>query len=243
MVDGLFGEKQKILGDLMRVLAIISAGGGSKGILLKNLVKLGGRPLLYYTLKAALDSSVIGRTVVSTDNDKIARFTKKMGAEVIHRPKKLSGNKIGLEPSIIHVLNYLERNEDYIPDIIITLQNTSPFRTAKHINDAFSLLKKGKYDSIVSVFVSHDLIWNCKNEKCFPNNYNLLNRPNRQQMKNQFIENGAIYITKYSLLKKNKCRISGRIGLYKMPVELSIQIDCKHDLLLSEQIMRNIRCD
>ena len=118
------------------------------------------------------------------------------------------------------------------------LQNTSPLRSSLHIDGALSLFRKGGYDSVVSGFISHYLFWKTSRKNAEPINYNPLKRPNRQQMNNQFIENGAIYVTKYDQFKKNKCRISGRIGFYEMPEELSIQIDSKFDLLFTELIMK-----
>ena len=97
---------------------------------------------------------------------------------------------------------------------------------------------KNNFDSVFSGYKTHHLIWKIKGKFSSPTNYNLLDRPNRQQMKNQFVENGAIYITKYSLFEKNKCRISGKIGLYEMPEELSIQIDSKFDLIVAEQFIK-----
>jgi CMP-N,N'-diacetyllegionaminic acid synthase len=236
MADGQFGKKK---GNSVQVLAIIPARGGSKGIPMKNIVKLGKFPLLHYTIDAALKSSIINKIVVTSDNFQILKIAEKMGVDTIHRPKKLSGNKIGLEPTILHTLNHL-KNKKYIPDYVITLQNTSPFRNHMDIDRAFSILKKGRFDSVVSAFKSHNLMWKYENEYS-PINYDLFNRPNRQQMKNQFIENGAIYITKYSLLKKNQSRISGKIGLYEMPEESSIQIDSEYDLLLAKEILKKMK--
>lgn len=223
----------------MKVLSIIPARGGSKGILMKNLIPLDKKPLLYYTIRSSLDSKYINRTIVSTDNHKIAKKAKQIGAEVVLRPKTLATDKIAIEPTIKYTLDQLKRSEQYEPEVVILLQNTSPLRTSNHIDEAMNLFMKGKYDSIASVFASHYLLWNSKNHNIRPVNYNPLKRPNRQQMKDQFIENGSIYITKYLSFRKSNCRISGRIGLYKMPEELSVQIDSLHDLFLVEEIIKN----
>ena len=126
----------------MKVLSIIPARGGSKGIPLKNLVLLNQKPLLYYTVIASLKSKIINKTVVSTDNKKIGKVALKLGAEVVYRPKKLATDTTALEPVIEHVLNYLNRHQNYTPDIIVILQNTSPLRTAKHIDEALTLMRK-----------------------------------------------------------------------------------------------------
>ncbi len=223
----------------MEILSIIPARGGSKGIPLKNLKLLNGKPLLDYSVNASLKSKFISRTLVSSDHPKIIKRAKKLGAEVITRPKYLATDSSHLEPVVEHCLNYLKLKENYIPDIIILLQNTSPFRTKKHIDDALSKFLHLNFDSMLSCFSSHYFLWKLKENKLFSVNHNPKNRPNRQQMNDQFIENGAIYITKYDAFKKSHCRISGKIGLYIMSQELSIDIDTKFDLLKVNNFLKN----
>ena len=98
----------------MKILSVIPARGGSKGIRLKNLVRLDGKPLLHYTVKASLESKLVNRTVVSTDNKKIAEQAKKLGAEVIIRPKRLSTDESLLEPVIQHVLDFLKSKKNIV---------------------------------------------------------------------------------------------------------------------------------
>ena len=134
----------------MKILSIIPARGGSKGIRLKNLVRLDGKPLLHYTIRASLESKLVDRTIVSTDNKKIAEQAKKLGAEVITRPKQLATDESLLEPVIQHVLDFLKAKKKYRPDIIVLLQNTSPLRSSEYVDGALSLLIKKKYDSVLS---------------------------------------------------------------------------------------------
>lgn len=223
----------------MKIISIIPARGGSKGIPMKNLVPLNGKPLLYYTVSASLNSSAVSRTVVSTDNEKIANYAQSMGVEVVYRPKRLSGDTVRLEPVIFHLLNHFRKNENYMPDTIVTLQNTSPFRNAKHIDKALSLFKRGGYDSVISGFKSKFLLWKKKGKYVIPINYDPIMRPRRQEIKKYFIENGAIYITKYSSLQKFNSRVCGKVGLYQMPQELSIEIDSYSDLFLAKQIFKH----
>ena len=221
----------------MEILSIIPARGGSKGIPLKNLVFLKKKPLLYYTVNASLDSK-INRTVVSTDNPEISKFAKKFGAEVILRPKKLSDDKSQIEPVMSYVLEHLKKQENYLPDLVILLQNTSPLRNSQHIDGALRFFNKNKLDSVLSGYMSHNLMWQVNQKTAKPINYNPLKRQNRQDMKDQFVENGAIYITKKTLFDKTQCRISGKTGMFEMPEELSLQIDSKHDLLFAQQILK-----
>jgi len=223
----------------MEIMSIVPARGGSKGIRLKNLQLLNGKPLLDYSVNASLQSKFITRTIVSTDHSKILERAKKLGADIIKRPKHLANDFARIEPVIDHCLKYLKLKENYHPDIIILLQNTSPLRTKKHIDNALQFFLTSKFDSLLSGYTSHHFFWNIKNTNAVPINYNPQARPNRQDFDNQFIENGAIYITKYSSFKKSKCRISGKIGFFEMPQELSIDIDTKLDLLDANQKIIN----
>ncbi len=222
----------------MKILSIIPARGGSTEIPMKNIIKINKKYLLDYTVTASLNSKHITKTIVSTNDNKIANIAKKLKAEVIKRPNNLSGNKIRIEPTIEHVLKELEKNQRYKPDIIVLLQNTSPLRNSKHIDESIKLFKKQKLDSLFSGYKSHNLFWKVIKNKTIPINYKPNNRPNRQQMNDQFIENGAIFVFTYNSFQKNKCRLSGKIGMYEMPEFLSMQIDSLNDVLLIEQILK-----
>ena len=215
----------------MNILSIIPARGGSKGIPSKNIVKINNKPLLYYTVEASLKSKFVNRTIVSTDDKKIEKVASSLGAEVIIRPKKLANDTIGLEPAINHVLDHLKTNENYIPDIILILQNTSPHSTSVHIDEAITLFKNKKYDSMLSGFSYYTFLWKKQNNSSVkPVSYDPNKRPNHQKMDEQLYENGAFFISTLSAFKKSNCRVSGKIGFYKMPIELSYNIDTMKDL-------------
>jgi len=215
----------------MKVLCILPARGGSKGIPNKNLKKINGKPLLEYSIKAALESKMVNKAIVCSENLKILNVAKKFGIEVIKRPKKLATDKSSLEPTIEFVLKYLKNNEKYEPDIIVLLQNTSPLRNSKHIDKAIQLMKKMKYDSIVTGFTIHSLFWKKSKNGITPLNYDPQNRPQRQVNEGEILqENGAMFITTLKAFRKSNCRISGKIGFFKMPLELSYNIDTAQDL-------------
>jgi len=224
----------------MEIMAIIPARGGSKGIPLKNLKLLNGKPLIDYSINGSLKSKFITRTIISSDHPKILKRAEKLGAEILKRPKHLATDSSQLEPVMEHCLNHFKLKENYIPDIIILLQNTSPLRTKNHIDDALSTFLDSKFDSMMSCYSSHYFLWTLKKNILSPKNHDPKNRANRQQMNNQFIENGAIYITRYTAFKKSHCRISGKIGLYEMPKELSIDIDNKLDLVEANKKIKNL---
>ena len=183
---------------MKKILSFIPARGNSKGIPLKNLAELNGQPLLHYTVNASLDSELINRTIVSTDNKKIKEESKKLGAEVVDRPKKLSGDTITIEPSIEYTLDFLKKKENYVPDVIILLSNTHPFKTSEHIDEALSLLFKKNFDSILSGFETHTFFWKKQsNSTIIPLNYDPQKRPNRQDVEIPLFENGAFFATTY----------------------------------------------
>lgn len=224
---------------MKKILSFIPARGNSKGIPLKNLVELNGKSLLDYTVSASLNSKLINRTIVSTDNKKIKEESKMLGAEVVVRPKKLSGDKIGIEPAIQYTLDFLKKKENYVPDVIILLSNTHPFKTSLHIDEALSLLFKKKYDSVLSGFETHTFFWKKQsNSTITPLNYDPQKRPNRQDIDIPLFENGALFATTYSAFIKSKYRISGKIGFYKMPLDASYNIDTPNDLIDAEKLMQ-----
>ncbi|SVE64001.1 uncharacterized protein METZ01_LOCUS516855, partial [marine metagenome] len=166
----------------MKILAVIPARKGSKGLRSKNLTLLNGYPLIHYTTKACVNSKLVDKTVVSTDSDRIAAIAKNLGAQVINRPKQLSHGKAPIEPVIQHVLDNLKNKKKYSPDIIVLLQNTSPLRDSKDIDGVLSVLIKGKYDSALSGFPYHTFVWNVeKDSSIIPHSYDPQNRLRRQE--------------------------------------------------------------
>ena len=112
----------------MDILSIIPARGGSKEIPKKNIISIGGKPLIAWTVEASIQSKYINRTIVSSDSAEILRISRKFGAETLKRPSYLSTDKSPSEPVISHTLTYLQKKERYQPDIIVFLQPTSPLR-------------------------------------------------------------------------------------------------------------------
>ena len=141
----------------MKVLGIIPARGGSKGIPNKNLRELAGKPLLAYTLEAANDSGVFDRLVLSTESEAIAELGRHLGLEVpFMRPAELAADDSPMLAVIQHAVTELEQR-GWRPDIIVLLQPTSPFRRAERIREAVRFLNNGDSDSVVSVVEIPDL--------------------------------------------------------------------------------------
>lgn len=220
---------------MKKVLALIPARGGSKGIPNKNIKLFNGRPLIEWSIKLALKSKLIDKVVVSSDSLKIINISKKLGAEVILRPKNISGDKATTESAIIHCIEYFKN--DY--EAIILLPPTSPLRKKNDINNAIKFFYLNKLDSCFSGSKLTDfLIWNYDKiyKKYKSINYDFKNRGSRQNRKLGYVENGSIYIFKPSLIIKKNNRIGGKFDIFNMDFWQSFEIDEKNDWKLLETI-------
>ena len=225
-----------------KIIAIIPARGSSKRLPKKNIKLLAGKPLISYTIEEAKKSNFINRILVSTEDKKIEKISKKYGVEVIKRPKKLAINLATTEDVIKHVVSYLENFEKYYPDIIIILQPTSPLRNVKDIDSAIEKFLKTKCDSIVSLCeISHYRYWMflIKRDKLIP----FVKSKSKSNLNKQkiFQLNGAIYIMNRDTIM-NQDKIRGKITRgYIMPPERSIDIDSEVDFKLAEFLIRKKR--
>ena len=217
----------------MKILGIIPARGGSKGIPRKNIKLLNGKPLIAYTIEAALASN-LDRVIVSTDCKEIAGISKEYGAEVIIRSFNLAEDTTPTLPVLQHVVSKLEVEFD----AVMTLQPTSPLRTSKHINEAIELFESDKeVDSLVSVVeVPH----NYMPEKLmsFDGKYLTGNREvkRRQEISTMYARNGAaIYITKTE--KLGEYIFGGKILPYFMSKINSFDIDDMEDWEIVERLI------
>jgi CMP-N,N'-diacetyllegionaminic acid synthase len=224
---------------LERVLAIIPARGGSKGIPRKNLRRLAGRPLLVHTIDHALATSSVSRVVVSTDDDEIAAVAAGAGAEVVRRPAVLAADEAISESVLLHVLDHLRDAESYEPGLVVFLQATAPIRRKNDIDDAITRLREAGADSLLSVVPSRSFIWRVVHGEPTPLNYDHRVRPRRQDMPLEFVENGSIYVFKPWVLRQTTNRLGGRVAMYVMSRWSAVDIDDPGDLALCEWIMAN----
>ncbi len=149
----------------MIVLGIIPARGGSKGVPYKNIKQLNGKPLLSYTIEAALSVKLLSRVVVSTDDQRIADVAKQYGASVIMRPKELAVDESRTEDALLHVLDHLVEKEDFVPDIVLTLEPTSPLRKSESIDACIKIFENKDIDSVISVVETKACYGNIKDYK------------------------------------------------------------------------------
>jgi len=224
----------------LNILGVIPARGGSKGIKKKNITKILGKPLIYYTIKAAKKSKIISDLIVSTDSKEIAKISKKIGADVpFIRPKSLATDKTQTLPVIKHALKKIELKKKKIFDYIVLIQPTCPLRTSKDIDLSVLRLIKSKFHSITSITdvgATHPYRMKIIKNKRLKNfiNQGYENMKPRQELKKVFIRNGAIYAFKRSVLLKEKSLVSKKNLPYIMPKERSINIDSHEDLLLAK---------
>ena len=221
----------------MSKIAIIPARSGSKGLKDKNIKDLCGKPLLAYTIEAAIESNIFDCIHVSTDSEKYAHIAKRYGAEVpFLRDKEYATDLTSTWDTVRHVLQkYQEIGRCF--DIVVVLQPTSPFRTAEDICNAYGLFKEKNALSVVSVCQVKDspLLCNYIGEDLSLNNFidiNLTKR--RQDMPIYYKINGAIYMLKKSILDDINGLYGANSYAYIMEADASIDIDTEFDFDVAE---------
>jgi|TARA_R100000501_G_C2616472_1_gene109998 N-acylneuraminate cytidylyltransferase/CMP-N,N'-diacetyllegionaminic acid synthase len=213
------------------MLAIIPARGGSKGLPGKNIKELNGKPLIAYTIEAALKSKYITRVIVSTDDIEIVKVAKQYGAEVpFVRPSYLATDAAKAIDAYKYTYERLEKEEKKEISEFVVLQPTSPFRTEKHIDKAIELFKEKKADSVISYCQEyHPIVWHKyiteagKIESIFEDKIN-----NRQEEKPTYFPNGAIYIFKRKLIDQEVYYTNNSFA-YIMSRKDSVDIDTIED--------------
>lgn len=226
------------------MLAIIPARGGSKGLPGKNIKELMGKPLIAYTIEAALNSSTINRVIVSTDDNKIASVAKQYGAEVPYiRNSELASDRASAIDVYIDVIQRLEIENKTDPFMV--LLPTVPFRTSENIDEAYDLFNKKKARTLISVVEAKtpaswylDINKDGIVQSC---GYGLERGTvlNRQENKKNYIPNGAIYILDYELLKKERTYYCEKTIPYIMDGKSSVDIDSIEDFEYAEYLLQN----
>ena len=231
----------------MKFLAIIPARKGSKGIKNKNFKNFNGKPLIYWTIKAAKKSKFIDKLIVSTNSKNILNFalSQKVMCPFL-RPENISNSRSKAKDVILHTINFLKKNHNYTPDAIIYLQPTSPLRETKDINNACKRFIRFKPDSLVSVVKVHhnhnsDEQFKFKKRFILKKVSNSKNKiPLRQAKESFYGKNGAaISITK---MDKIKYFVDGGLLLgLEMNKLKSIDIDDIYDFKLAEVIQKKFK--
>lgn len=224
----------------MSVLAVIPARGGSKGVPRKNLSKIAGKPLVAWTIEAALSSTVIDRVIVSTDDREIAETACNFGAEAPWlRPDELAGDDAPALGVARHALEACA-TEGFEPEWLFLLQPTSPLRISDDIIGALDLVKKAGGDSVVSVTETHiHPAW------MFHLNAGQGLSPwqegsaatNRQDRETLYVPNGAIYLARSSLLRGGGSWYNPQTLGWIMPHDRSLDIDSQFDVEIANILL------
>jgi N-acylneuraminate cytidylyltransferase/CMP-N,N'-diacetyllegionaminic acid synthase len=228
-----------------KVVAVIPARGGSKGLPGKNTRLLAGKPLIAWTIEAALGARSIGRVILSTDSEEIAAVGRSYGADVpFMRPSELAQDNSLAIDAYIYTVDRLnadavkDRSDFPAIDELVVLLPTAPLRESADIDNAVELFHEKNADSVISYYPApHPLQWHRyideKGVICsfFADGNRLANR---QEEKEAYLPNGAIYVFKYSVLKERKAYYTDRTYPYLMPASRSVDVDTLDDFQLAE---------
>lgn len=222
-----------------KILVVIPARGGSKGIPRKNIRLLDNKPLISYTINIARHSSYVDDVVVTTDDSEIALISEKFGASVVRRSEELSSDEIPLDPVIYDAMNQKEKQAFDEYDIVITLQPTSPLIKTSTLDAAIEKFEDFSIDSVISVVDDRHLSWGFDeaNQRYFPN---YIERKNRQYLPKEFRETGAILATRRSFVHENS-RLGTNIELIEVSREESVDIDNYEDWWIAENYLQKKR--
>lgn len=217
----------------VKILAVIPARGGSKGIPKKNIRLLSGMPLISYAIKTALKCKEITDVYVTTDSEEIAEVAENYGAQIVERSSELSGDQVTLDPVIYNAVLRAEREKDFKYDYVITMQPTSPLLKPESLSAALEMLEKEKSDCVISVINKPHLSWKRQDGNIVPN---YVQRLNRQDLPPNYMETGAFVITKRCMMTE-KTRMAGKISVFQVSEDEGIDIDDKNDWILSEALL------
>lgn len=226
------------------VACLILARGGSKGVPRKNTYPLDNKPLIAYSIEAAQTSQMVDRVIVSTDDEEIAEISRSFGADIpFMRPTDLAQDDSSSMDVIIHAIQWLNKNEGYLPEYVLLLQPTSPLRIAIDIDCAIALAVQKDADGVVSVTDTPDHPYLAKQIAQDGRLADFIQKPdiyvNRQSLPPVYIVNGAIYLAKREIILNKKTFYTENTYAYVMPADRSLDIDTPWDMYLAELILRD----
>jgi|SaaInlStandDraft_4_1057021.scaffolds.fasta_scaffold24109_2 CMP-N,N'-diacetyllegionaminic acid synthase len=215
------------------ILAIIPARGGSKRLPRKNIIELGGKPLIVWSIEAAIQSQYVDDVVVSSDCDRILEISSEFDVNTIKRPNILAEDTSSSNGVVEHVINTMSRSGK-LYDFLVLLQPTSPLRNHEDIDSAFNILFDNDASALISTYKVNSKILKAFSEnsdgfiECISNNKYPFMR--EQDLPEVYMSNGAIYITKVEEFLKEKSFFTDRTVRYIMSKEKSFDIDTLSDL-------------
>lgn len=222
----------------MQIVAIIPARGGSKGIPRKNIRLLNGKPLIAYAIERARQSPHITAVFVSTDSREIADVAQRYGAFVIERDSALADDLVTLDPVIWQATEAVEQQLGHGFDAVITLQPTSPLLTQETLDQAIEFFLAQDIDTLISAVNRPHLSWGKDEAGNLRPLYD--KRKNRQELPPHYVETGAFLITRRGCIRPDT-RIGGKVSVYEVPIEESVDIDGSEDWILADSLLRRKR--
>ena len=223
---------------MSRILAIIPARGGSKGVPGKNLRPIAGKPLIVWTIEQALAAKGVTDTVVTTDAEDIAALAREAGAKVpFLRPAELATDSAPTEPAMRHALEQMEASEGRY-DAVMLLQPTSPLRLPDTLDRAIGEFESSGVDSLLGVIESHAFYWQQAPVRA---SYDYLNRPRRQDIPpadRRYRETGSLYLTRRDPFMETNNRLAGSVGLFMMDEREGWEIDTATDFAVLETLIK-----
>lgn len=218
------------------ILVCIPARGGSKGIPRKNLRLMNGKPLISYTINAALNSKLVDKVIVSTDDEEIKQTAIKYGANVIDRDSKIAEDSIPLDPVIYDAVSKSELLEGVKYDIVLTVQPTSPLLKTETINNIIEkICDNEEIDTIISVMDDRHLSWTRDKDGNAKPKYE--KRLNRQYLPEEYRETGAVLATRRNCVTE-KSRIGEKVDLFVVSKDESTDIDAYEDWWVAEKLLK-----
>ena len=220
-----------------KFVAFIPVRGGSKSIPLKNIKLLNGRPLVYWTIDAAVNCKYIDKVYVATDSQKIMDVVNNYDSESYGKLEAISRSAETASDTASTESAMLEFAENYDFENIVLIQATSPLLKSSDLDEAIE--KYDNFDSMLSVVAQKRFYWNYNEDgSVSPINYDFKKRPMRQQFKGNLVENGAFYICSKKDLLRTGCRISGKIGCQVMDEKSFYEIDEPSDWEIIEKLLK-----
>lgn len=216
-------------------IAFIPVRGGSKSIPLKNIKEINGKPLVYWTTKAANNANCIDKVVIATDSLEIKNVVKGFNLEKVEIYDRKAENAQDTSTTESVMLEYIEQSNLKPKDKFFLIQATSPMLESKHIDEMYQKFLDEKSDSAFSCVLTKRFFWT---KNAIPVNYDYKNRPRRQDFEGYMLENGACYINSVENILREKNRISGKKTLYEMPEYTSYEIDEPDDFIIIENLMK-----
>ena len=214
----------------MRILAVIPARGGSKGIPRKNIRLLAGKPLIDYSIRTARHCSAITDIVLTTDSVEIADLAQQYGADIVLRPPELATDEATLDPVVYHAVCEMEERKGTAYDVVITLQPTTPLLCAETLAKGLEYFCTGVWDTVLSVVNKPRLFWEKQGDEIVPL---YTQRRNRQNMRPQYLETGAFLITRRAFVTEGG-RIGRHVSVFETGEDESIELRTPNDWLLAE---------